>query len=141
MARRFIGGSLALVLGMTLAASAVVAATPAQAAFAAKKNVTLTVTELPAQVRLVPGESVNVRLSTNVTTAYAWSTKVVGKKEAVTVAEGLYTAPGTGLMGTPGSTTWTVAAKAKGTAVIRFLKTPPGGGTKQSDGSLTVIVR
>jgi predicted secreted protein len=141
MARRFIGGSLALAWGMTLAASAVLAATPAQAAFAAKKNVTLTVTGLPAQVRLVPGESVDVRLSTNVTTGYAWSTKVVGKKEAVTVAEGLYAAPGTGLMGAPGSTTWTVTAKAKGTAEVKFLKTPPGGSTKQSDGSLTVIVR
>jgi hypothetical protein len=44
-------------------------------------------------------------------------------------------------MGAPGSTTWTVTAKAKGTAVVRFLKTPPGGGTKQSVGFLTVIVR
>ena len=36
-----------------------------------KKNVTLTVTVLPGQVRLMPGESVKVRLTTNLTTGYS----------------------------------------------------------------------
>lgn len=132
--------SLAVAASMIVAAAALVAVTPASAA-PAKKNITVTVTELPAQVRLVPGESVNVRLSTNVTTGYSWSTKVVGKKGTVTVSDGVYKAPDTALVGAPGTTTWTVTAKAKGTAVVKFLTTPPGGGARQSEGSLTVIVK
>lgn len=131
---------LALSVGLAVAATALFAITPASATTPEKKNVTLTVTELPAQVRLAPGEAVSVRLSTNVTTGYSWSTKVVGKKGAITVSAGAYAAPTTALIGAPGTTTWTVTAKAKGTGVVKFLATPPGGGKAQNDGSLTVIV-
>ena len=131
---------LAVAAAFVVAASAIVAAAPAQATSPAKKNITLTVTELPAQVRLVQTESVNVRLSTNLTTGYSWSTKVVGDTGAVTVSAGVYKAPVTDLVGAPGTTTWTVTAKAKGTAVVKFYATPPGGGKKSLDGSLTVIV-
>jgi inhibitor of cysteine peptidase len=131
---------LTVSVGLAVAATALIATTPASASTPSKKNPTLTVTELPAQVRLLPGEAVAVRLSTNVTTGYSWSTKVVGKRSAVTVSDGVYAAPTTGLIGAPGTTTWTVTAKAKGTGVVKFLATPPGGGKAQSDGSLTVIV-
>jgi predicted secreted protein len=131
---------------LALAAAAAIAMTgllavPAASAAPVKKNVTLTVTKLPAQVRLIPGESVKVTLSTNLTTGYTWSTKVVGKKSAVDVGKGAYTASTGDLMGAPGTTTWLVTAKADGTAVVKFMTTPPGGGAKKSDGSLTVIVR
>jgi predicted secreted protein len=136
---------LAAAAAATLALTAIVGVTAASAASAspapAKKNVTLTVTTLPAQVRLIPGESVKVVLSTNLTTGYTWTTKVVGKKSAVMVSKGAYVAPTTDLVGAPGTTTWFVTAKAKGTAVVKFLTTPPGQTKSSVVGSLTVIVR
>jgi predicted secreted protein len=132
---------LALAASMIVATTALAAVSSANAATPDKKDITLTVTRLPAQVRLVPGEAVNVELSTNVTTGYSWSTKVVGKKGTVDVADGVYKAPTTSLVGAPGTTTWKVTAKKKGTAVVKFLATPPGGGTPTSNGSLTVIVK
>lgn len=133
---RLLASAAAIVVALTT----VMVVTPASAA-PSKKNVTLTVTLLPAQVRLVPGEAVKVLLSTNLTTGYTWSTKVVGSRSAVTVSTGVYTAPVTTLVGAPGTTEWTVTAKARGPAVVKFLMTPPGGGTPKVDGSLTVIVR
>ena len=132
---------LALAALIAVAGTALVGGAPAQASSVTKPVVTLTVTELPAQVRLVPGEAVNVRLSTNVTTGYTWSTKMVGKKGTVAVSTGAYAAPSTDLMGAPGTTTWRVTARAKGTAVVRFLTSPPGEDTHQNVGSLTVIVQ
>jgi len=132
---------LALAALIAVAGTALVGVAPAQASSVTKPVVTLTVTELPAQVRLVPGEAVNVRLSTNVTTGYTWSTKMVGKKGTVAVSTGAYAAPSTDLMGAPGTTTWRVTARAKGTAVVRFLTSPPGEDTHQNVGSLTVIVQ
>jgi predicted secreted protein len=115
-------------------------ATPAQAKPVAP---TITITILPAQVRLVPGEAVAVRLDTNVTTGYSWSATVVGDRSAVDVSKGVYAAPTAqpGLVGAAGTTTWIVTAKATGTAVVKFWTTPPGGGQRQRAGSLTVIVR
>ena len=130
----------ALVAVALVAVSGVLVATPASGA-PAKKAVTLTITKLPGQVRLIPGERVKVELSTNRTTGYSWSTKVVGKKGTVTVSDGTYVAPVTTLVGAPGTTTWIVTAMAPGTAVVTFLATPPGGGTPTNDGSLTVIVK
>jgi len=132
---------LALAALIAVAGTALVGVAPAQASSVTKPVVTLTVTELPAQVRLVPGEAVNVRLSTNVTTGYTWSTKMVGKKGTVAVSTGAYAAPSTDLMGAPGTTTWRVTARAKGPAVVRFLTSPPGEDTHQNVGSLTVIVQ
>jgi predicted secreted protein len=133
--------ALALAACIAVAATTLVGVSPAQASSVAKPKVTLTVTELPAQVRLVPGEAVDVRLQTNVTTGYSWSTKVVGKKGTVAVSAGAYAAPTTTLVGAAGTTTWRVVAKAKGTAVVRFLTSPPGEDTTQNLGSLTVIVK
>ena len=124
----------------TLALTIASFAAPAQAK---PVNPTITITVLPAQVRLVPGESVAVRLDTNVTTGYSWSATVVGARAAVDVSKGVYAAPTTppGLVGAAGTTTWTVTAKAPGTAVVKFWTTPPGGGNRERVGSLTVIVR
>ena len=109
-------------------------------ATAANKEVTLVVTQLPAQVRLIPGESINVTLSTNATTGYTWSTKVTGDKSAVKVGKGKYTAPvETGMVGVPGTTTWRITATSAGKAVVNVIATSPGG-QKSSDGKLTVIV-
>ena len=132
---------LAVAGALLMATTAILAVTPAQAATPTKNHVTLTVTELPGQVRLIPGEAVKVRLSTNVTTGYSWSTKVVGDKAAVSVSKGVYQAPAGTLVGAPGTSTWTVTAKSAGKAVVQFLATPPGGGTAQVDGRLTVIVQ
>jgi predicted secreted protein len=124
-----------------IAATALVAAAPAHAMVPASSDVTLTITELPGQVRLVTGEAVAVRLSTNLTTGYTWSTKVTGNASAVKVSKGRYTAPAdTGTAGAPGTTTWTITATGPGRATVVFLATPPGGGTPERDGALRVIV-
>ncbi len=124
-----------------IAATALVATAPAQAMVPARSDVTLTVTVLPGQVRLIPGEAVAVRLSTNLTTGYTWSTRVTGDASAVTVSKGRYTAPDApGVAGAPGETTWTITATGRGKATVVFLATPPGGGTPERDGSLRVIV-
>lgn len=112
-------------------------ASPAQAA---KGDVTLIVTELPAQVRLVPGESISLSLSTNATTGYTWGTRVTGAKKAVKVYQGVYAAPAeTGMVGVPGRTIWQITAKAPGKAVVTVTTTSPGG-ARSNVGKLTVIV-
>ena len=131
---------VALSTAALIALTAMVVAPPAGAT-PTKKNVTLTITVLPGQVRLMPGESVKVRLSTNLTTGYSWSTKVTGDKSAITVSDGVYKAPTSSLVGAPGTTTWTITAKSAGTAIVKFLATPPGSGAATSDGALTVIVQ
>ena len=134
MTRRILA-SAALVVA--LAGSALTAA-PASAA----PNPTLVITQTPAQVRLVPGETFAITLQTNVTTGYQWNAAAVGKKGVLTVADGVYTAPSSpdGMVGAPGTTTWTVTANKVGTNVVQIVSTPPGGG----DGTIqtvTVIVK
>lgn len=121
-----------------VAATSIAMAAPSNAA----KKPTLVVTELPAQVRLIPGESIVLTLSTNRTTGYSWSTKVTGDKEAIKVGEGIYQAPASpdGMVGVPGTTLWSITAKSVGTAKVKILATPPGGGDPSSDGVLTIIV-
>ncbi len=125
-------------LAAVVTVAGVTAAVPAAAAQPAKKKPVLTVTVLPGQVRVLDGESVAVTLSTNVTTGYSWSTKVVGDQKAVTVSKGAYRAPSTELVGAPGQTTWIVKATGNGVAKVQILTTPPGGGTAQKVGVLTV---
>ena len=134
MTRRILA-SAALVVA--LAGSALTAA-PVSAA----PNPTLVITQTPAQVRLVPGETFAITLQTNVTTGYQWNAAAVGKKGVLTVADGVYTAPSSpdGMVGAPGTTTWTVTANKVGTSVVQIVSTPPGGG----DGTIqtvTVIVK
>jgi predicted secreted protein len=109
-------------------------------ASAAKEDITLVVTELPAQVRLIPGESIILSLSTNATTGFTWNTQVSGKKKAVKVYQGVYAAPAeTGMVGVPGVTNWQITAKSVGKSVVTVVATSPGG-EKSTVGKLTVIV-
>lgn len=121
-----------------VAATSIAMAAPSNAA----KKPTLVVTKLPAQVRLIPGESIVLTLSTNRTTGYSWSTKVTGDEKAIKVGEGIYQAPASpdGMVGVPGTTLWSITAKSVGTAKVKILATPPGGGDPSSDGVLTIIV-
>ena len=118
--------ALGLTLGMTSTAQA-------------REDVTLTLTELPGQVRLIPGEAVELRLVTNRTTGYSWKARVRGDKQAVSVGKGIYSAPETDLIGAPGTTSWLIIAEEPGTATVRILATPPGGGNPTVS-SLRVIV-
>lgn len=119
-------------------AGGLLAAGPASAA----PQPTLVVTQTPAQVRLEPGETIAITLPTNVTTGYQWTARVAGKKGVLTVSDGVYTAPENpqGMVGVPGSTTWTVTAKKNGTGVVKIVATPPGGGQGTTQ-SVTVIVK
>jgi len=125
-------------LGLTVLAliASFVLAPSAQAA----RKPTLVVTQLPAQVRLAPGETVQVTLSTNRTTGYSWQAKATGS--AATVSRGTYQAPdtSTGMVGAPGTTTWTVKAVRAGTSRVNIVATPPGGGAGDTQ-TLTVIVQ
>lgn len=130
----------ALVLGLTA-----VGAAPASAA----KKPSLTVFELPAQVRLVPGESILITLSTNLTTGYSWSVDggcCTGNDKLIArVSKGVYKAPENtnGMVGVPGTTTWTVTAKRVGTTKIQIITRPPGAENTMSDevvGTLKLIV-
>ena len=105
----------------------------------AREDVTLTLTELPGQVRLVPGEAVELRLVTNRTTGYTWKARVRGDKQAVSVGKGIYSAPDTDLVGAPGTTSWLIIAEEPGTATVRIVATPPGGGDPTVN-TLRVIV-
>jgi predicted secreted protein len=107
---------------------------------AANKDLTLVVTQLPAQVRLIPGESIALSLSTNATTGYTWDTKVSGDKKSIKVFQGVYAAPeATGMVGVPGTTIWKITAKSVGKAVVTVVTSSPGG-KKSNVGKLTVIV-
>jgi len=126
----------ALALLAITAAVSVTASAPASAA-----DPTVVVTQLPAQVRLIPGESVILSLSTNRTTGYSWSTRVRGDRSAVTVSKGAYQAPAStnGMVGVPGTTVWSITAEKVGTAKVTVVTTSPGG-ERGSDGVLTIIV-
>ena len=119
-------------------------------ASAAPKGPTLIVRDLPAQVRLAPGESVQIVLSTNVTTGYSWHAEggccAKGTDLAVArVSKGRYTAPeAMGMVGVPGTTTWTVTALRTGKTAITIVTRPPGADNTMQDeevGTLTVIVQ
>jgi len=129
---------LIVLAAVSLAASAAVGISPVASAVT---KPTLIVTELPAQVRLIPGEHILLSLSTNKTTGFTWTTKVTGKKSAVKVYEGVYAAPAStdGMVGVPGTTTWDIEAKAVGTAIVNVIATSPGG-TADAPQKLTIIV-
>lgn len=123
---------------LSLAATAAVGLSPAASA---SHPSTLVVTQLPAQVRLIPGEHIILSLSTNRTTGYTWSTKVTGKTSAVKVYEGVYAAPAStdGMVGVPGTTAWDIQAKSVGTATVNVIATSPSG-TAEAPQKLTIIV-
>lgn len=97
---------------------------------------------VPGKVTIGIGESVKVKLATNPSTGYSWTTSISGDKSAITLSKGRYKPPAnTGLVGAPGVTVWTITGKAAGKAVITFSSMPPGGGPAASAEKLTVTVR
>lgn len=143
--RRVLAVLSALVVASGLAA---LATTGAAAAPAAKKPV-LTVRDLPAQVRLVPGESVRLVLETNVTTGYSWKAEggccTKDDKPIARVSKGIYKAPANtgGMVGVPGTTSWVITAVRPGTTQVQVITSPPGAENTMNDetiGTMTVIV-
>jgi predicted secreted protein len=141
--------AMAVVSALVLASGLVaVTGTSASAAPAAKKPV-LTVRDLPAQVRLVPGESVRLVLQTNLTTGYTWKAEggccTKDDKPIARVSRGVYKAPADtgGMVGVPGTTTWIITAVRPGTTQVEIVTSPPGAQNTMNDetvGTMTVIV-
>ncbi len=128
-----------LAVAAAMAMSALVATSPATAK---PVDNTVTLTILPAQLRLVPGESATIRLTTNYTTGYTWSYRVAGDRTAVTVVQkDPAQVPAGSPLGAPTTTDWVVTAKSKGTAVVKILTSAPGRDSSSVVGSLRVIVR
>lgn len=139
-----LASSLALVGGL-----AVAGATGATAASPSKQDTTLIVRDLPAQVRLVPGEKVKIILQTNTTTGYTWKADggccTPSGALVARVSDGRYKAPATtnGMVGVPGTTTWVVTALRTGKTTIQIITSPPGSESTMNDetvGTLKLIV-
>ena len=141
MTSRRARATIALLCAAGVALGAVSVISPSASAAPAKADVTLTITVLPGQQRLLPDAPVTLGLSPNRTTGHSGAPKGTGDRSAVTVSKGVYTAPNTDLVGAPGRTVWTITARDTGTAVVKFMATPPGGGAPVNDGSLTLIVQ
>jgi predicted secreted protein len=114
-----------------------------------KRNDTLIVRDLPAQVRLVPGERVRVTLPTNLTTGYSWFADggccSADNKPVVKISKGKYRAPANpqGMVGVPGQTTWTITAVRPGRTTVDIITRPPGVQNTMQDetvGTLRIIV-
>ncbi len=142
---------VAAVLTAAVLATGLAAAVPgsAQAAAPTAKKITLIVRDLPAQVRLIPGEKIQITLTTNRTTGYSWHASggccTKDDKNIATISKGVYTAPENtgGMVGVPGTTTWTVTAKRVGTTEIEIVTRPPGAQNTMQDetvGTLKLIV-
>ena len=140
--------TLAILTTTVLVAGLAFAGSSASAAPAAT-GPTLIVRDLPAQVRLVPGERVKIVLSTNRTTGYTWKAEggccTKDDKNIARVSKGVYRAPENtgGMVGVPGTTTWTVVALRRGKTDIQIITSPPGAQNTMNDetvGTLTVIV-
>jgi predicted secreted protein len=129
---------VALAAALGLALTSLLMTAPAQAK---PVDNTVTLTILPAQLRLTPGESATIRLSTNYTTGYSWTSKVTGKKKSVRVLQ-MDPAPiaDSALIGAATTTDWVVTAKRKGTATVTILTSPPGSDKTSIVGALRIIV-
>ena len=138
--------SLVLIAGL-----AAVSAGPAQSVQPrADSDVTLVVQELPAQVRLIPGEAIKLSLQTNRTTGYTWIATGGGRSienntRVAKVSKGVYSAPQNtgGMVGVPGTTTWTITAKRVGVTDVTIVTRPPGAQNTMTDeevGTLRLIV-
>ena len=141
--------TLAVLSSAVLVAGLAVVGSSAASAAPAATGPTLIVRDLPAQVRLVPGERVRIVLSTNRTTGYTWKAEggccTKNDKFIARVSKGVYRAPENtnGMVGVPGTTTWTVVALRPGTTDIEIVTSPPGADNTMNDetvGTLKVIV-
>jgi predicted secreted protein len=116
---------------------------------AAAQNDIRVVTDLPAKVRLIPGEKVRITLPTNRTTGYTWIATggccTKNDKRVARISQGRYSAPANpeGLVGAPGETTWTITALRAGTTTFTIVTRPPGVQNTMQDeevGTLRVTV-
>jgi len=134
-----------------IAGAAAVSAGPAQAVEPrSNADVTLVVQELPAQVRLIPGEAIDLTLQTNRTTGYTWiatggGRSIENNRRVAKISKGVYSAPQNtgGMVGVPGTTTWTITAKRVGVTDITIITRPPGAQNTMTDeevGTLRLIV-
>jgi predicted secreted protein len=114
-----------------------------------KRDDTLVVRDLPAKVRLVPGERVRITLPTNVTTGYTWFADggccTAGNKPVVRISKGTYRPSKNpeGLVGAPGETTWTIRALRPGRTTVNIITRPPGVENTMQDetvGTLRITV-
>ena len=148
MTRRLTAAMSSLVL---IAGVAAVSTGPAQAVEPrSNSDVTLVVQELPAQVRLIPGEAIELTLQTNRTTGYSWIAQGGGRsiennRRVARISRGVYTAPQNtgGMVGVPGTTTWTITAKRVGVTDVTIVTRPPGAQNTMTDeevGTLRLIV-
>lgn len=138
-------------LGMSLLAALVMGAalaTPAHGQ-SSPRNDTLIVRDLPAKVRLVPGERVRITLPTNVTTGYSWFANggccTANNKPVVRISKGKYKAPTNtqGMVGVAGETTWTITAVRPGRTTVNIITRPPGVDNTMQDetvGTLRITV-
>lgn len=139
--KRALSALAAIGLAVTLVTPMAQAATPQSNPSA--NDGTLIVRDLPARVRLVPGERVRLILDTNVTTGYSWL--AMGGRPQVRVSKGVYTAPTNtnGMVGVSGTTTWTITARQKGRTQVTVVTRPPGAQNTMTDetvGVLTITV-
>jgi len=133
----------AIGLAVMLAVPAQASTPQADSAAPSAKNDTLIVRDLPARVRLVPGERVRLILTTNATTGYQWI--ATGGRPQVRVSRGVYAAPENtnGMVGVAGTTTWTITARSKGRTQVTVVTRPPGAQNTMTDetvGVLTITV-
>jgi len=134
--------SLVLIAGL-----AAVSAGPAQSVQPrADSDVTLVVQELPAQVRLIPGEAIELTLQTNRTTGYTWiatggGRSIENNRRVARISRGVYTAPQNtgGMVGVPGTTTWTITAKRVGVTDVTIVTRPPGAQNTMTDEEVGVL--
>ena len=111
----------------------------------AKSDGTLIVRDLPASVRLVPGEKVKIILPTNKTTGYSWTANggccTTSGATIAKVSKGVYAAPdnANGMVGVPGQTTWTVTAQRTGKTAITVVTSPPGAQNTMNDETVGVL--
>ncbi|CAB4948938.1 MAG: hypothetical protein F2840_07090 [Actinobacteria bacterium] len=135
---RLLAAGSALVL---MSGAAVVTGSAAHA----KTDDTLIVRDLPASVRLVPGEKVKIILSTNRTTGYSWSANggccTASGAAIAKVSKGVYAAPDNtnGMVGVPGQTTWTVTALRTGKTTVTVVTSPPGAQNTMNDETVGVL--
>jgi predicted secreted protein len=141
--------SAAALLGTAAITGAGAASAASASTASAAKGPVLTVRDLPARVRLIPGESIKLVQSTNLTTGYSWHVDggccTPQNTNVARVSKGVYHAPQNtqGMVGVPGTTSWIITALRPGTTTFQVVTRPPGAQNTMQDetvGTLTVIV-
>lgn len=136
---------LAAVPAVVLPAAALVLGVAMAGPAAAADNGPRDITSLPAKVTMAPGDKVTITLETNVTTGYSWIATggccTANDKKVARVSKGVYTAPDNtnGMVGVPGTTSWTVTALRPGKTSITIVTRPPGAQNTMQDEEVGVL--